>query len=244
MNTGKKGMKLYNIYCDESCHLEHDGNNLMVLGGILCPEDLKAKVFNDIRDIKKKHGLSSWFEIKWTKVSKSKVEFYIELIDYFFEIEELFFRGIVAMDKTKLDHDKYNDGDYDTWYYKMYFALLNPMIDPFGKYNIFIDIKDTRGGPKVKKLREVLCNNMYDFKGEVIQNISQIDSKESEILQLSDLLIGALSYYNRDIYLCEGSNEGKNRIIETLKEIHGINLSATTHKTESKFNIFVWRPRG
>ena len=24
----------YNIYCDESCHLEHDGEKYMILGGI------------------------------------------------------------------------------------------------------------------------------------------------------------------------------------------------------------------
>ena len=32
----------YNIYSDESCHLEHDGNDIMVIGGILCPKS-KAK---------------------------------------------------------------------------------------------------------------------------------------------------------------------------------------------------------
>lgn len=30
----------YNIYCDESCHLQHDHNDIMVLGGILCKKTL------------------------------------------------------------------------------------------------------------------------------------------------------------------------------------------------------------
>ena len=40
--------ELFNIYCDESYHLEHDPVNVtaMVIGGILCP-DAKKKEAND-----------------------------------------------------------------------------------------------------------------------------------------------------------------------------------------------------
>ena len=51
------------------------------------------------------------------------------------------------------------------------------MIAPSNEYRIFIDIKDTKGGPKVKKLHEVLCNYRYDFKHKVIRDIKQINSK-------------------------------------------------------------------
>ena len=30
---------LYNVYCDETCHLEHDGINDMVIGAIWCPQN-------------------------------------------------------------------------------------------------------------------------------------------------------------------------------------------------------------
>lgn len=234
---------MYNIYCDESCHLENDGNDIMVLGGISCLNKSKDKIFDDIRALKIKHGLSSWFEIKWTKVSDSKVDFYLELIDYFFNNNLLSFRGIVATNKSTLNHDLYNNGQYDTWYYKMYFILLNTMIAPFYKYRIFIDIKDTNGGSKVRKLKDVLCNNIYDFKNEVVQDVVQINSKESEILQLTDLLIGALSYYHREFIFKEETNQGKVKIINYLYDEYNIDLSKTTKRNENKFNIFIWNPR-
>ena len=28
-----------NVYCDETCHLEHDGHKAMALGAIWCPKD-------------------------------------------------------------------------------------------------------------------------------------------------------------------------------------------------------------
>jgi len=27
----------YNVYCDESCHLQNDGLSVMVLGAVWCP---------------------------------------------------------------------------------------------------------------------------------------------------------------------------------------------------------------
>ncbi len=230
---------MINIYCDESCHLEYDLSDIMILGGIACNEDEKKQIFEDIRNIKIKHGLSSWFEIKWTKVSQSKVSFYKELIDYFFE-KKLKFRSVIAKNKKSLNHNIYNEGDYNEWYYKMYYLLLDCMISPDEKYRIFIDIKDTKGGPKVKKLHKVLCNNIYDFKSEVIKDIKQINSKESEILQLTDLLIGAIGYKNRNL----NSSKTKLDIINYIEKKYDRKLNMSTYRCEQKFNIFVWEPKG
>lgn len=230
---------MIHIYCDESCHLEFDRSNVMALGGIACDIVNKEKVYNDIRDIKVKHGLSTWFEIKWTKISKSKISFYKELIDYFFQ-NDLSFRAVVATAKNQLDHTKYNGGSYDTWYYKMYFLLLDPMISPIDEYRIFIDIKDTLGGPKVKKLNEVLCNNIYDFKQEVVKDVKQVNSKESEILQLVDLFIGALTYYHRGL---NSDNTAKTELVNYIIAKYSIDMESSTNRNEKKFNIFIWKPR-
>lgn len=236
-------MATYHIYCDESCHLQNDASDVMVLGAVTCPAQMKRRFYEDLRKIKIDYGLSSWFEIKWTKVSESKKTFYGALIDYFFS-SDLSFRGVVATNKSKLDHSRYNQGSYDLWYYKMYFLLLDPLIQPLHDYRIFIDIKDTKGGPKVKRLHEVLCNNIYDFKQEVVKDIKLINSKESELLQLADLFIGALSYYHRGIYNTIGSNSGKNYVIDHLVKKYGVKISASTSRYENKFNIFIWSPQG
>ena len=49
---------LYNIYCDESCHLKMTENNKneqqsMVIGGITINKDIVKQVNEDIRKIKK-----------------------------------------------------------------------------------------------------------------------------------------------------------------------------------------------
>lgn len=231
----------YNVYCDESCHLRYDGSPVMILGAVSCPSECKRKIFEDIREIKIKYGLDSRFEIKWTKVSISKVDFYLEVLNYFWENSYLSYRGIVASGKDQLDHEKYNDGDSDLWYYKMYFLMLDPIINPLNKYQILVDIKDTKGGKRVSKLREVLCNNKYDFKREAIKQIGQINSRESEILQLADLINGAMGFYHRKLAERPGANEGKVLLVEELRKRH--NLDKNTARCESKFNLFIWKPR-
>ena len=69
----------YNIYCDESCHLEHDNQGIMVLGALWCPLEKAKEIALNIRKIKAQHGLKPSFEIKWTKVSPSKISFYLDI---------------------------------------------------------------------------------------------------------------------------------------------------------------------
>ena len=75
---------MYNIYCDESCHLENDNQKSMVLGGIWCPSNKIKSITMDINSIKQKHGLSKYSELKWTKISPSKLNMYEDIINYFF----------------------------------------------------------------------------------------------------------------------------------------------------------------
>jgi len=42
----------YNIYCDESCYLEHDRQLVMVLGAVWCPLEKAREISVHIREIK------------------------------------------------------------------------------------------------------------------------------------------------------------------------------------------------
>lgn len=232
-----------NIYCDESCHLEHDGQDVMVLGGVWTPLSEIQKHNNQIRAIKEKHGLPRWHEFKWTKVSKGKQAFYLDLVDYFFEQGDLHFRGLVAEDKNLLDHSMIEGQNHDQWYYKMYFTMLKQVFDSQHHYNIYLDIKDTRGGSKVRKLQEVTQNSLYDFDRNIINKFQIIQSHEAELMQMADILIGALSYLHRGQLDKENVNPAKKAVIERIKEKSGLSLTKNTLLRQIKFNLFFWQPR-
>lgn len=228
-------MTIYNIYCDESCHLEHDHQPVMVLGAVWCPSEKTREISATIREIKKAHGLSPTLEIKWTKVSPAKEAFYLDLVQFFFDTEFLHFRALVIADKTKLQHGLYGQ-DHDTWYYKMYFDMLKVILEPDARYRIYLDIKDTCSTQKIAKLHDVLCNNMYDFQRQIIERVQTVRSYEVELLQLADLLIGVISYVNRGL----SGNAAKVALVNKMRERSNYNLLQTNLLRENKVNLFVW----
>ena len=229
--------QIFNIYCDESCHLENDRQKAMVLGAVWCPLEKTREIAVRLREIKKKHNMSEAFEVKWTKVSPAKKELYLDFIDYFFDDDDLHFRALIIPDKTKLRHDAFAEQDHDTWYYKMYFDMLKVILRPDAQYRIYLDIKDTRGSEKIKKLHNVLCNNIYDFSRQVIERLQLVHSHEIEQLQLADLMIGAIGYLNRGLQ----GNAGKEAIIQRMQKRSKYTLAKTTLLKEEKLNIFCWQ---
>lgn len=227
----------YNVYCDESCHLEHDGQPIMVLGAIWCPLEKVREISVRIRKIKSAHGLPPSFEAKWTKVSSGKLDFYSDLLSCFFANCDLHFRALVVADKSKLKHKLYNQ-DHDTWYYKMYFDMLKVIFEPASHYRIYLDIKDTCGAAKIARLHDVLCHSMYDFKSEIIERVQTVRSHEVELLQLADLLIGAVSYANRGLT----GSPAKAALVENVRQRSGYTLTKTNLLKEDKVNIFIWQP--
>jgi hypothetical protein len=226
----------FNVYCDESCHLENDHQKVMLLGAVWCPLDKSREIAARLREIKEKHGLSANFEVKWTKVSGSGQALYLDLVDYFFDDDDLHFRALLVPDKSLLRHDAFPGQDHDEWYYKMYFDMLKVIIRPDARYRIYLDIKDTRGAQKAAKLHEVLCNDRYDFKRQVIERLQLVRSHEIEQLQLADLLIGALAYLNRGLQ----DNTGKLAVIERMRQRSGYDPTRSTLLREEKTNIFRW----
>lgn len=229
-----------NMYCDESCHLApdypFDTSTHMVLGGVLVKKDRVRKINQEIRLIKKKHGLSAATELKWTKISRLTYPVYEELITYFFSSEDMMFRALIAP-KNGLDHVRYHQ-THDDWYYKMYFELLDKIsvIYAWDKMNVYLDIKETNSANKIKKLHQFLADSK-NRKG--IQRIQVIRSDEVEIMQITDVLIGALGYLNRTD-LKDRSNAGKMRMVELIRRMSKLPLTCSTGFNSRKMNIFLW----
>jgi hypothetical protein len=210
----------------------------MVLGAIWCRTDKSKEVAVRLREIKVRHNISPDYEIKWARVSPSKLQLYLDVVDYFFDDDDLHFRAYIAS-KDGLRHKDF-DQDQDTWYYKMYFYMLALILDPESRYRIYLDIKDSRSAVKVAKLHDVLCNSIYDFKHEIIERVQTVESRQVEQIQLADLLIGAVNYANRHL----DTSPAKLAIVNRMRERSRYSLLANTLMKAQKVNLFHWYPRG
>lgn len=216
--------KTFNFYCDESCHLENDHHSYMIIGYVSCAVNQVKLHSANIRQLKSKYHV--FYEVKWSGLSKSAYPLYNDLIDYFFATD-LQYRAIV-IDKTQLKHEDYNQ-NHDDFYYKMYYQLLNKKLIPEYNYNIYLDIKDTRSAKKVNGLKSFLNKHYIS-----VRNLQNIRSHESEIMQLTDIITGALSYHLRGL----NSVIAKNKIIEKIQQNSKLPMDHTTPLYKEKFNLF------
>lgn len=221
-------MKTYNIYCDESTHLVHDGHPFMLLGytSVAYPQIRIAK--NEIKAIKAKYNYTE--ELKWTNVHDATYKVYAELIDWFF-MNDLEFRAVVV-DKSQIDESR-AEYTFNDFYFRMYFQLLHTKVDLQNTYNIYMDIKDTCSSEKLEVLKRIMSYNSS------INNLQFIRSHESVFIQLADVIIGAINYNLRiernDVM---GRVIAKRRLIDKIKKHSNISLNSTTPLSRKKFNLF------
>ena len=220
--------KTFNLYCDESTHLIHDGHPYMLLSyiSIAYPQIRLAK--EEIKAIKRKFNYTE--ELKWTNVHSATYKVYAELVDWFF-MNDLEFRAVVV-DKSQID-EKRADYSFNDFYFRMYFQLLHTKVDFQNRYNVFLDIKDTCSGEKLEKMKKIMSYNSS------IGTLQFIPSRESVFIQLADVLMGAINYNLRiQIGDVKGNVIAKLKLIEKIKRHSNISLNTTTPLSRNKFNLF------
>ena len=220
--------KTFNIYCDESTHMMHDGHPYMLLSytRIAYPQIRMAKAA--IKAIKEKHNYTE--ELKWTNVHQATYKVYADLIDWFF-MNDLEFRAII-IDKSEIDESR-KDYTYNDFYYKMYYQLLHQKVNFENTYNVYLDIKDTCSSAKLARLKKIMENNSS------IRTLQFIRSHESVFVQLADVLMGAINYNLRlekgDV---QGTMKAKLNLIEKIKKHSDISFNSSTSLSGSKSNTF------
>ena len=215
--------KTFNIYCDESTHLQNDGMPFMMIAYISVGYNQMKQHKEQLKAIRAKHKTKG--EIKWSNVSGGMYPYYADLTDYFFS-NDLNFRSIIV-DKSQIDESK-EGFTYDDFYFRMYYQLIHHKINQGYGYNIYFDIKDTRSHKKLARLKDMLKWNAS------IRNFQFIRSHESSFMQLTDLIMGAINYKLR------GENKviAKNKLIEKIEFHSKVPITKSTPKAANKFNLF------
>ena len=262
-------MKTIRIYSDES---RHKNERFLLLAGLWIEEENVQIVEDGIRALRKKHGYTNSAgekvdflgEFKWTKVSNKYMPIYKELIDMFFDwTNQDTLRSctmlIDTQDPVVVAHSNVKKEGYFKLLYQLYYH--NSHIP--ATYKIFPDriTNPTQQNVNFKTLDRCLdvaflkkftpLLNPTERPGirGFINNITPIDSKTTPFIQLIDVIMGGIGYYQNGFYKEEKAKKAK---VEIMKYIFDkIVLSGTfkfTGKTymvvkSTKFNIWLFRPR-
>lgn len=230
----------FEVYCDEALPdlftSAKPRAKYLMIGSLWLPGNLRDQVKGKVKEVREKHD--TWGEIKWTKISPSRIRFYEDLVDLFFSFgEELRFRCIVV-DHTKVDM-KLHGNDHELGFYKFYYQVLKHWIYDFNEYKIFCDKKTNRDPKRLEVLKKYLNDSN---RSSIVKEVQSLPSKEVALIQISDLLLGAASgRLNRT--LRPGS--AKETIVKRIEgHLDITELAPTWREEQRKFNIFKIRLEG
>jgi Protein of unknown function (DUF3800) len=226
----------YDLFVDESCHLEHDGSPAMVIGYIKVAEGDYDDLFARLKALKADHGVKS--ELKWSKFSAQRLPLYMAMVDWLMA-NPISFRCVLVKHKERLRNDDFNDGSHENFYYKMVYYLLRVNTGE-DRYRVFFDTKDTRGREKLKKVAQVLRH--FNLGEAPFLHFQHLRSHENVFFELVDLLIGAVGYKARMQAGNLKAHPAREALVRHIESKIHRSLEIGTPPYEQKFNVFEFSP--
>ena len=215
------------IYCDNAFPDLFTSNNpradYLMIGSLWLPADLREEVKDRIKAVRRRHD--TWGEIKWNKISRSRIGFYFDPIDLFmsYDEDELHFRGI-AVNREQMKHDP-NHVRAELGIYRFYHEMIHHWTNSQNTYRVFCET-DNRC---IHRFKRVLLG------ARITTDIQALPSKEVALIQLTDLLLGAASSRaNRTL----NGGTAKEGVVKALEQRLGIVLGPTT-VGNNKFNLVI-----
>jgi hypothetical protein len=220
------------VYCDESRHDRPETHRFMAIGGLWVPALDKPDLTRALQRLRNSVGLRG--EAKWQKVSFSHLAGYQYLVDFFFEHPSLQYR-VIVVDQSRVDIDRFHEGDAELGFYKFYYEMLEKWIEPANEYLVLLDFKQNRGAMRYADLKSVLQRHATK-NGACVADVTIIDSREAPLGQLCDVLTGAVA-----ASCCTDIRKGspKQALAKHIEQRAGFSLRTSTPTPgRCKFNIF------
>lgn len=188
-------------------------------------------------------------ELKWTKIADGKIDEYKALVDYFFAMNNtnhIQFHSIV-FDSHQWDHRNYNEGDADIGISKLYYQLILHKFIRIcaGSGSLYARLDHRNSSTSLDDLRRMLNNAAardLSIEGSPLKQLVSEDSKNCDLLQLNDVILGAVCAVRNGRHLIEGGKRSKKEVAKLVLEKSGLQ----TYETNSPRHIerfTVWNMR-
>jgi len=208
-NNYFKNVKTSFCFLDETGLIFKKNDKYFAIGIIEC--SYPEKIYNKTRKIRQRANYNE--EIKWSKLnSKIRFKIAIKFFNCFMKDNDTKFNCII-LNKNELDFKKEYNNDLSKVYRNFAISLLKLIIGKFPE-KIIIVLADDYFTPEQLSIENTIkkfINNHY--KKFVIAGVCQIDSKSSDLLQLTDLILGAIIY---DLKKIDGLIQTKNKYKKRL----------------------------
>lgn len=221
-------------FLDESGSLNDSKDPFFTVGFIKCtqPYYISNKIIYE-------RGVRSFYdEMKFNKLSKKNIDFAKFSLDSFFSTRSLSFCSY-SLDKKGEYFNKQFGGDPWKAYEDISIRVLKSSLSP---NEVIIIIADYITTPKIIKFEVNVKRRINEeYSRLAVAGVCRFDSRANDLLQLVDLMVGAVNY---DLKLSTGiilkGDKYKRRLLEYFKDNLGIKGKSFIDGFRNyMFNIFV-----
>lgn len=128
--------------------------------------------------------------MKWKRTSRQSLPAYSAAVDYFFARSDLCFR-VIVIDQSRLDVNKYHGGDWERAFYVFYYELLHQWMTNQDSYTVLLDKIAPHHQSRIDLLNGILRTKLGAQASRL--GLHAVDSSETPLIQLADLLTGAVA---------------------------------------------------
>jgi hypothetical protein len=229
---------ILDVYIDESSQTQA---RFLLLGGVVVPSLQVATAcarFQQVRLPELPHG-----EMKWGKVSRTKVDAYKRVIDCFFDdpsLSSAHFHSLVV-DTSRLNHGAFNAGSADVGFNKEIYQLATKCarLYPDAMFHIYPDHRDTKSRPE--ELRNILNfgrKKAGDKRDWPFRRCHFRDSKTTPLLWVTDLLIGSIAYHLNGHRFQSDASEARCNLSDHV--LSRAKVSDPKHDTAKSGKFTIW----
>lgn len=237
--------KAIHVYCDES---RQTADRFMALGGIVLPAS-QVPVFNEsMNNFRAEQRMSA--ELKWRKVSRGKLKEYKRFVEYFFALNNAglaSFRCLI-IDTTNVAHARFGS-DRETGFYKFYYQLLlhcfgkHCVANPENRLSVFLDYRNSPY--PLSKLQACLnagIKKRYGVDSAPFRQLEPRDSKDCDLIQIADILLGAVGFLRNGCHLIAGASPAKTELANYILSQSGLpSFEENTPREVWRFSVWNFR---
>ena len=221
----------------------------MLVGATVVRRVYVESLYRAIHDFRIANGMFA--ELKWSKVSNQKIEAYKGLVDLYFSFLR---RGgitfhVTTFDNHAWDHTRFNDGDPDLGISKLYYQmLLHQVVGRYGDLaSLYICLDRRLSSTPLDKLHRILnagAEKDYKLSFGPVRVLTAKDSKKDDILQINDVILGAVASYKNQRHLSEGARKAKVELAEYVLNRSGLtSYNKDSPPAKADFQIWNRKPR-
>lgn len=233
------------IYCDES-----DGRGKYnLIGGLWLTATNAQRMRAVIQGVRERFGHDH--EFKWKKASGTKLaavycDLAAKLTDQIRGGRAAF--HCIVLERNLIDYATYHENDHELGYYKFIHWLIRKRIRSGRSYIVHLDYRTTRENDRLVTLKRTLNGagrSEYGLNYDCCRDVQAHSSKDVDLLQATDILLGAVGWHYADRHLDATSSMAKNELADRIaRGIGKSHLRLSSPKWEDKFNVWRWVPSG